>query len=353
MNPGIFGFSYGAPLDPYRRRVRYGQGTNRFNFDVLVLGITDTTTPASKSTGGGTKGVNVTDLVLQVPYAVGRRGQVVTAAGGLSAQIPDGTIVGGNRRGAGAVDLQSDRNNANQVASGVMSVTLGRGNLASAQAAVALGEYNTASGQDAFAAGYLNTASAGQSVAIGQSCQATAAGSMALGFTAIADATGAIAMGTRAYSRGVQNRFCWSGSMRAASGDRHTPPGFPLCATTSNETPTVLTTNAGAAAANNTFVLANNTTCWVRGTIVARNAANNDSIAWTFSGLVSRDATAASTALLGAVTPATVGTADASMTGCSLAVGVNTTNGSLIVTATGIAATTITWNGYLDIVENG
>lgn len=101
MSFGQFGFAYGAALDPYRRRVRYGQGANRFNFDVLVLGITDTTTPASKSTGGGSVGANVTDLVLPLPYAVGRRGQVVTAAGALSVQVPDGGLTGGNRRGAG------------------------------------------------------------------------------------------------------------------------------------------------------------------------------------------------------------------------------------------------------------
>ena len=45
--------------------------------------------------------------------------------GALLAAIPDGTAVGGNARGAYAVDLQTDRNAATQVASGTYSVIVG------------------------------------------------------------------------------------------------------------------------------------------------------------------------------------------------------------------------------------
>jgi hypothetical protein len=53
--------------------------------------------------------------------------------GALIADIPDGTAAGGNARGANAVDLQTVRNAATQVASGTASVLIG-------------GEYNTVSG---------------------------------------------------------------------------------------------------------------------------------------------------------------------------------------------------------------
>jgi hypothetical protein len=52
---------------------------------------------------------------------------VPKGTGGILASIPDGTAVGGNARGTYAVDLQTIRNNANQVASGVYSA-IGGGN---------------------------------------------------------------------------------------------------------------------------------------------------------------------------------------------------------------------------------
>jgi hypothetical protein len=58
--------------------------------------------------------------------------------------IPDGTINGGNCRGNQAIDLQSERRQANQVASGNNSAILvGQNNTASGPGSVVLGVKTT------------------------------------------------------------------------------------------------------------------------------------------------------------------------------------------------------------------
>ena len=96
--------------------------------------------------------------------------------GALQAQVADSTTVGGNARGANAVDFQMVRSAAGQVASssnsfigsgryntasgGDASVLGGYGNLASGtRATVVGGESNTSSGNNCYVgAGYQNTA---------------------------------------------------------------------------------------------------------------------------------------------------------------------------------------------------
>jgi hypothetical protein len=84
--------------------------------------------------------------------------------GALVAQIPDGTVTGGNARGQNAVDLQMSRSNALQVASNSRSVIVGgNSNKATALDCVVVGgQGNTASGLQSFiGGGNSNTISAG------------------------------------------------------------------------------------------------------------------------------------------------------------------------------------------------
>jgi hypothetical protein len=90
--------------------------------------------------------------------------------GALIADIPDGTINGGNARGFYAVDLQmKGRTNANQVASGQQSVIIGGyNNRASGIFSIAGGGQNTASNQYAIClGGGFSTASQAFSTVIG------------------------------------------------------------------------------------------------------------------------------------------------------------------------------------------
>jgi len=110
--------------------------------------------------------------------------------GYISAQVPDGTTVGGNARGANSVDLQStSRGLATQVASGASSV--------------AMGSRNTASGQYAVGIGFANTASAIGAIALGEGCIASGQYSVAEGFGCTASGDSAVALGVSSQATGI------------------------------------------------------------------------------------------------------------------------------------------------------
>jgi len=88
--------------------------------------------------------------------------------GALIADIPDGTATGGNARGNNSVDLQMNRANASQVASGLESMILG-------------GNNNRSSGERSISAGGQNVSSAYTSIAIGENCVASNSYSIAIG----------------------------------------------------------------------------------------------------------------------------------------------------------------------------
>jgi len=104
-----------------------------------------------------------------------------TPGGGFSLQIPDNTRIGGNPRGLGAVDLQTQRTAATQVASGSGSFVAGVNNTASGLQAVAMGNTNTASGAYSFAMGNNNTASGDWSTAMGVNSGAIGSRATAMG----------------------------------------------------------------------------------------------------------------------------------------------------------------------------
>lgn len=105
--------------------------------------------------------------------------------GALIADIPDGTATGGNARGTNAVDLQTSRTGATNIASGqnatisggstntassaFSTVSGGQSNTASTgtHATVVGGQSNTSSGQHSVSGGINNVASGGDSTAFG------------------------------------------------------------------------------------------------------------------------------------------------------------------------------------------
>jgi hypothetical protein len=97
--------------------------------------------------------------------------------GALIADIPDGTDVGGNARGQYAIDFQTYRTNANQVASGIFNGILSgqRHRTAGENSVIAGGDSNIASNNNATVGGGTgNTSSGAQSVVSGgQSNNAT------------------------------------------------------------------------------------------------------------------------------------------------------------------------------------
>lgn len=158
---------------------------------------------------------------------------VPKGTGAFSLQVPDGTTAGGNARGANAVDLQTSRGAATQVASAANSVVIGAANTAagvsstavgsnnsvtvnqfsvggnrascfgyqnaaSAPRSVAMGHGNTVSGSYASSIGYGNTASGQYSSSFGRGNSASASGASAFGNLCVASASTSIALGHRA-----------------------------------------------------------------------------------------------------------------------------------------------------------
>lgn len=72
---------------------------------------------------------------------------------------PDGTVVGGNARGAGAVDLSRVRSTATEVASGADSFSAGRRATASGTNSISIGNTVASSATNSIAIGFVNTSS--------------------------------------------------------------------------------------------------------------------------------------------------------------------------------------------------
>lgn len=352
LNEGFFGIGYGQVLAAYRRLFKVGQGSSQVMGEAIVLGTSDVTGPTVASKGSGAPVKNVPHFVIQLPYSSAASGANVTGAAPLCLQVPDGDFLGGNVRGVGSIDLQTQRVAATNVASGTYAFATGRANQAGDYSGV-VGNQQTVSAPNSFGAGYNGFANgSGYNYIFGFQCVASGSYSFAAGQNSTANANGATTFGMQGTARGIAGTFQFAGGQRAALGDRQ----YRLLmqsVTTSNATTTTLTTDGGAEGTGNTWVLPNNYSGLFTGLIIGRNTANNDSIGWEVNGMCTRDASAATVALLGSATITALGTADASMSTCTLAANVNTTNGSVRLQVTGLAATTIAWSGYLHCIENG
>ncbi len=284
---------------------------------------------------------------------------------------------GGNSRGEAAVDLQTVRAQADQVASGNRSVIGGgRANTASGDyAAVGGGELNTASGIRSavgggesnsangeisavgggrgnqadgiyamVAGGYNNTASgyytvvgggvgnaaSGNGATVGGRCGNTASGRYAV----VSGGAGGVAdkPGQYAHAAGGFN----------ANGDAQTSV---LLArnTTANAIPTELFIDGIAARCT---IKANTTWAFAITVVARRTDLGNESAAYQFLGCVANNA--GTTALVGSVAK-TVIAEDSAAWDCNVTA--DDANDALIITATGEAGKTIQWVARIELVE--
>lgn len=238
--------------------------------------------------------------------------------------------VAGNARGQGAVDLQTTRTGAAQVASGANSAILGgRNNTASGTSVVVMGDGNTASASYTTAlGGGGNTVSSNYAVSIGGANNtASALFTSVNGFYARATR-----YGQRAHSSG---QF-------AASGDNQYTRHVLRMATT-DATPTQLTLDGAAPSAQGRLTLAAGQTIGFTGLLEASTSAAGVTAGWEIKGRIKRPSTAGTTALVGTPTVTSLG-ADSGASAWAVAVTADTTNGCLVITVTGAAATTIRWS---------
>jgi len=166
---------------------------------------------------------------------------VPKGVGAFMLQVPNAAAGGGNVRGDSAVDLQSSRSAATQVASATRSVICGGGNnTASSQEACVLGGTgNNASGfQSAILGGRSNTASSDRAIAAGDGNTSNGTTSLALGVGNTSSSTASLAIGVQSRADRLSLFSHASGSF-ASAGDAQTIRAVLRC-TTSNATATEL-----------------------------------------------------------------------------------------------------------------
>jgi hypothetical protein len=198
---------------------------------------------------------------------------------------------------------------------------------AKASGAVAIGPTNLASGSSSLAIGGAgNTASGTQAAAVG-------------GASNTASGTSSFVTGYLGTSAGIETKAVFSNGFSAVQGSSQFGL-LTLKRTTTDATPLVMNVYDGTPGTANQVILPNNSAFTFTGTVVARQQASGgtQSAAWTVSGLIRREANAASTTLV----TSTV-TVISNVPGWTLALSADTTNGGLAVTATGAAATNIRW----------
>ena len=249
---------------------------------------------------------------------------------------------------------------------------------ASGTNSVAIGEHAVASGPNSFAISLSGTpgltlASGNYSFAVqgessGQrsisirgtssgddsiSVQGLSSGSFAISIGGLSRATAdyAVALGYFGYSAvaGKMHFAVQEFDASKTGGPENGLGTFIVIAETSDATQTEAKCNAGASSASGGIglTLANNRTFAFKILVAARRTDASENDAWEFTGLIHRDANAASTTL-GPLQENHIGS-----TAWGVSVDADTTNGSLRVRVTGEAAKTIRWVATIQTAEVG
>jgi nitrogen fixation protein len=329
--------------------------------------------------------------------------------GAIIADIPDGLVAGGNKRGTGAVDFQLSRLANTEVASGNNSVISGgyRNRATNTDASIGGGVDNTASGTQsrvgggqsnsassdfstvgggisnsasasrttvgggqgntatAYAAsslggfgnvstnnytsnigGQSNTASGQYATVLGGASN-TASGSYSLagGANSIANGSFSQALGYGGNVNSIIGRNAY-GKLHAVVGDAQTST-FIFAQRTTGLTPVAFTIDGTAAATNNQLILNNNSSYRFKGTIIAKQTATTNVAAWDIDGLLVRGANAAATTLL--ISNVTLVQNTPAWGTPTLAA--DTTNGGLRIQIQGATATNIQWVANIQTTE--
>jgi hypothetical protein len=281
--------------------------------------------------------------------------QAATTAAGvtLSFYTPHGVVVGGGNNqatgsysfigGGGDAGTAANRN----IASGDWSVVCG-------------GTKNTASGIGSFVGGggtngssvFPNTASnAGAVVVGGFSNSASGFGASVLGGNSNSanGAYSAVISGLGATNRGIAGALNFNASIASVAGDAQCGI-YTLRKSTTDATPSIVTTDAGAAGTTNQVILPNNSAYYFKVSVIAGVTGAGNTKAWTLEGAIKRGAGVGTTAIVGTVTT-TIVAADAGAATWTVTATADTTNGGLKITVTGQAATTIRWVAKAETAE--
>lgn len=267
-------------------------------------------------------GADPTSVDTNVGVAVTPKG-----TGSLTARIPDGTSQGGNARGANAVDFQTVRATAAQVASGSQAVLLG-------------GSFNSASGANSVVVGGDSNSASGVRATIGG------------GGANLADATyGTIPGGFYGSTRGTYGKFAFASGRTALVGDAQLGEHV-LRRQTTDATATVLTSDGGGPGAANQVILPNNSSFTGRVIVTAKCAGFSEAAAWTLDFAAIRAGAANTIVLYQGAASAIVPTSSFGLgSNWRITLAADSTNGGLAITVTGEAGKTISWVARVSTTE--
>jgi hypothetical protein len=316
--------------------------------DLATASPNNTVNNVSMSPTGGTTNVSVSI--------------VPKGTGAFCLAVPDGTSAGGNARGANAVDLQTSRTAANQVATQTGDIAIGINNRVNCDlgpgiaigqtnsslgrgATIAIGKSNTAgdgSQNAAFIAiGIQNTANVFYATAIGESNTSSGPAAITIGYSNAASGRCSIATGISAVAN-IQGQRSHQSVTFAAAGDCQRVD-FALAAKTTNATPTLLTTDLSSARLTITsgkIMFAD---------LLISGIKSDGSAACCYKRKVAIKNVAGTTSLVGTVE--TIGTDIEDNAATDVAITADNTNDALQIDVTGIAAETWRWVAVVEGLE--
>jgi hypothetical protein len=293
--------------------------------DAGVVGFTP-----SQNTASPNNTVNASRLLVDAASTNADAVIQPKGTGALQAQLADGTATGGNKRGTNAVDLQTSRATAAQVASGIGAFAAGASCTASGSSSVAIGQSATATGNRSVAIGGEGTSSGGYSVSLGAS-NATADYSTSVGYFSEANRYGMMAH--------ASGRFSNFGDAQREE--------YVLRRSTTDATPTELTCDGAAGTTTNRMTVAIDSAYVFSALIVARGtAAGDDSAGYKIEGCIERQ-----TNTVQFVGTPTVTVFGENQAGWDCTATADDTNKALVITVTGAAVTTIRWVASVRLVK--
>ncbi len=293
---------------------------------------------------------------------------VPKGTGAFCLSVPDATSTGGNARGSNAVDLQTLRSAATEVASGTQSFVAGTLSTASATNAVSIGRQSnvsgvnsvgvgsvlTVSGSPAVVIGSNSTANNTNTVAIGEANQSTAYGAVTIGNNSTASGNTSIAIGACSASGGralatgfnsTADRYgqrSHTGGVFAVAGDCQRVD-FGLSIKTTNATPTTMMLDGSSTRLtipSGKMLFADVLVCGIK---------SDGSAAACYKRKVAIKNVGGTTALVGSVE--TIGTDIEDNASTDVAITADNTNDALQINVTGITSETWRWVAVVEGLE--
>lgn len=252
-------------------------------------------------------------------------------------------------------------------ASGDASVALGVNLTVSGTNSIGIGSSNVLNGSYSIGIGRSANCTANFCIAIGDSSQASYQSSISVGQGTYSNGTNAVSIGqnARAHRNGIVIGTFDSSTNLSKEGHIHFSTGgfvsaqplhegfVPLWRKTTNATPGRLGTSniqyGSSTAPTGYYQMDTNSTHMIRGRIMASRANAAATTMFTFEGIATCGSTLSTTAWN--ITSALTQVYDNSsgLTTGSISIAANTTQGSIDITVTGIAATNIYWKAILEI----